>query len=130
MEGIQMSHKTAAMMVSARAVALSVMAPVVAQDTDDVIIVRGTAQERYVVDETNVGRIQQDILDAARSVVVIPEQIILDQQIEDLNDALRNAPGATASDGFGGTLDDFSLRGFRRDAIYRIGIRLSQATLI
>lgn len=56
-------------------------------------------------------------------VEIVPEQILLDQKITDLGEALRNVPGVAQSDGFGGTNDDFFLRGFRRNTVYRDGLR-------
>ena len=64
-----------------------------------------------------------DFLDLPRVVDVIPEQLLLDQKVTNLNDALRNSPGIAASDGFGGTNNDFFMRGFRRNTVYRDGLR-------
>ncbi len=92
------------------------------------IVVRGTRQERYNVHSTTVGRLDQDILKIPRSITVIPEQVLLDQQVSDLGDALKNVSGLTDGDGFGGTLTDYFIRGFRRNSIFRNGVRLSQVT--
>ena len=56
-------------------------------------------------------------------VNTIPEQLVVDQKITDLNEALQNTPGISQSDGFGGTNDDFFVRGFRRNTVYRDGFR-------
>lgn len=91
---------------------------------DNVIIVTGTKQERYRIEDSGaLTGFQLDYLELPRVVNVIPEQLILDQKITDLGEALRNTPGVTQSDGFGGTNDDFFIRGFRRNSVYRNGFR-------
>jgi iron complex outermembrane receptor protein len=88
------------------------------------ITVTGTNQKRYVLDSTkSLTGFPVDFLDLPRVVNIIPEQVILDQKITDLSEALRNSPGIALGDGFGGTNDDFLIRGFRRNAVYRNGFR-------
>lgn len=88
------------------------------------ITVVGTAQSRYLVDESSsLTGFDLDFLELPRIVNTIPEQLILDQKVTELTDILRNTPGISLSDGFGGTNDDFLVRGFRRNAIYRNGFR-------
>ncbi|MEO9600360.1 TonB-dependent siderophore receptor [Parasphingorhabdus sp.] len=91
---------------------------------DNVIVVTGTKQERYRIEDSGaLTGFRLDYLELPRVVNVIPEQLILDQKITDLGEALRNTPGVTQSDGFGGTNDDFFIRGFRRNSVYRNGFR-------
>ena len=88
------------------------------------VVVIGTDQSRYVTsDKGALTGFQLDFLELPRVVNIIPEQLVLDQKITDLNEALRNTPGVTQSDGFGGTNDDFLIRGFRRNVVYRDGFR-------
>ncbi|MBL8264964.1 TonB-dependent siderophore receptor [Steroidobacter sp.] len=98
------------------------------EDTLQEVVVFGTRQERYSARTATIGRIEQDILTTPRSIQVIPEQVLLDQQVSSLGEALRNVAGLTEGDGFGGTLTDFLIRGFRRDSIFRNGMRLSAVT--
>ncbi|MEM8919317.1 MAG: TonB-dependent siderophore receptor [Pseudomonadota bacterium] len=96
------------------------------QKDENVIVVIGTDQTRYRIEDTDaLTGFQLDYLELPRVVNVIPEQLILDRKITDLNEALRNTPGITESDGFGGTNDDFFIRGFRRNSVYRNGFRRS-----
>lgn len=97
-------------------------------DTLQEVVVFGTRQDRYAARTATIGRIEQDILTTPRSLQVIPEQVLLDQQVSSLGEALRNVAGLTEGDGFGGTLTDFLIRGFRRDSIFRNGMRLSAVT--
>lgn len=88
------------------------------------ITVTGTNQKRYIVESTeSLTGFPVDFLDLPRVVNIIPEQVILDQKITDLSEALRNSPGIALGDGFGGTNDDFLIRGFRRNTVYRNGFR-------
>jgi len=88
------------------------------------VIVIGTDQGRYQVEDSRaLTGFQLDYLELPRVVNVIPEQLIIDQKITDLGEALRNTAGVTQSDGFGGTNDDFLIRGFRRNTVYRNGFR-------
>ncbi|CAD5248189.1 TonB-dependent siderophore receptor [Alteromonas sp. 38] len=94
------------------------------EDSLEKITVVGTAQSRYVVGESSsLTGFELDFLSLPRVVNIIPEQLILDQKITDLSEALRNTPGVSLGDGFGGTNDDFLIRGFRRNAVYRDGFR-------
>lgn len=92
-------------------------------ELDEVIVV-GTRQERYAASQASLGRFKQDVLTTPRSIQVIPEQVLIDQQVESVQEALKNVAGLTPSDGFGGTQTDFLLRGFQRDAMFRNGMRL------
>lgn len=96
------------------------------KDEIEVISVTGTKQARYII-EAKDGATGLDLsfLDNPRNVTLLPEQLILDRKITTLEEALRNAPGVSAGDGFGGTRDDFFMRGFRRNAEYRNGFRRS-----
>ena len=88
------------------------------------ITVIGTQQSRYVVKESSaLTGFDLNFLELPRIVNIIPEQLILDQKVTELTDLLRNTPGITLQDGFGGTNDDFLVRGFRRSAVYRNGFR-------
>lgn len=90
----------------------------------ETIMVTGTNQKRYIIESTeSLTGFSVDFLDLPRIVNIIPEQVILDQKITDLSEALRNSPGISLGDGFGGTNDDFFIRGFRRNTVYRNGFR-------
>ena len=91
----------------------------------DVIRVVGTPPERYQTESSDaLTGFDVPYLDLPRSVEVIPEQILLDRKVTTLTEALQNASGVSLSDGFGGTNDDFLIRGFRRNSVYRNGFRL------
>ncbi len=84
------------------------------------IIVTGTDQSRYLATSTDaLSGMRLDFLELPRVVEIIPEQILLDQKITELDEALRNVPGVSFSDGFGGSNNDFLIRGFRRNTAQR-----------
>lgn len=82
------------------------------------ILVLGTAAERYRAGATSaLTGLDLDFLELPRVVDVIPEQLLLDQKITELDEALRNVPGVSFSDGIRGSNNDFLIRGFRRNTI-------------
>lgn len=92
----------------------------------EVIDVVGTNQSRYIIQaKDGATGLDLSFLENPRNVTLIPEQLMLDRKITTLEEALRNAPGVSAGDGFGGTNDDFFMRGFRRNAVYRNGFRIT-----
>lgn len=98
-------------------------APVEVRDVEEIVVV-GTDQSRYVIDSTtSATSLPLDFLESPRSISLLPEQLFLDRKITSLQEALRNAPGVLAGDGFGGTRDDFYIRGFQRNNTYRDGFR-------
>jgi iron complex outermembrane receptor protein len=101
--------------------------PVSAAEIDlETVVVTGTDQSRYRVDDkASLTGFPLDYLELPRVVDVIPEQILLDQKVTELEEALRNVPGISYSDGFGGSNNDFLIRGFRRNTVYRDGLRVA-----
>lgn len=89
------------------------------------VLVIGTDGSRY---QTNAGLsltgLALDYLELPRVVEVISEQLILDQKVTELEEVLRNVPGISLSDGFGGSNNDYLIRGFRRSAVYQNGVRV------
>ncbi|MBL8265453.1 TonB-dependent receptor plug domain-containing protein, partial [Steroidobacter sp.] len=94
------------------------------QATVEELVVLGVDPRRYDIaaSDTLTG-FPLSFLDSPRSVEIIPEQVLLDQKALDLAEALQNVTAVTFSDGFGGTNDDFLVRGFRRNSVYRDGFR-------
>ncbi|HEY9751288.1 MAG TPA: TonB-dependent receptor, partial [Allocoleopsis sp.] len=103
-----------------------------ADDESDVIRIVATddEEEGYTVRRaTSATRTETPLRDTPRSVQVVPEQVIEDQRNIRLGDALRNVSGVVQGDGFGGTLDRFTIRGFAQDVFLRNGFRQSQSSL-
>jgi iron complex outermembrane receptor protein len=90
------------------------------------VVIAGTPQERYDARTTITGtRLPTDLADVPRTVDIIPEQLLQDQHAREMEDVYKVAPNVVLNDGYGGTREDYIIRGFRRrDDIYRDGVRL------
>lgn len=85
----------------------------------DKLVVSGTNQSSYVFDEADSATgFTADVDDLPRTIQVIPEQLIIDQNSDDLTDVLSNAAGVTRSDGFGGTETEVNIRGFTNNRTF------------
>jgi len=95
-------------------------------ESDTEIIVTGTPESRYVSQNPQTGsRIEKTILDTPRTVDAIPEQVLRDQHIRELSEIYRYSANVVNNDGYGGTREDYIIRGFRRrDDVYRDGVRM------
>ncbi|MEM7759728.1 MAG: TonB-dependent siderophore receptor [Cyanobacteria bacterium P01_A01_bin.40] len=84
---------------------------------------QGNDDNYFVPNATTATRTDTPILDTPQSVQIIPREVLQDQQVIRLDEALRNVSGVT----FGGTdlgRDlDFSIRGFDDATILRNGFR-------
>ena len=94
-------------------------------DEEIEIIATGEGEEDdyYVPDASTATRTDTPLRDIPQSIQVIPEQVLEDQQVVELNEALRNVSGVT----FGGTTYgftyNFNIRGFANAPILRDGFR-------
>ncbi len=69
--------------------------------------------------------INAPLMSTPRSIQVIPEQLIKEQQAQDLKEVLKNVSGVQTIATAGDTLDNFSVRGFVISDIYQDGFALS-----
>ena len=99
--------------------ASAVMAQETAGVSLEALSVAGTPLSRYDFDQASsaTGFIA-DVDDLPRSVQVLPEQLILDQNASNLTDVLVNAPGVTRSHGFGGATTQVAIRGFVNNHLF------------
>ena len=74
---------------------------------------------------TSLDTLPQKILDTPQSINVVPLEVIREQGVSNLQDALKNVPGITLNAGEGGTHGDLvNLRGFSAgDDFFRDGLR-------
>lgn len=90
------------------------------------IVVTGEQEEDYVVDEATTATLTETPLrDIPQSIQIIPRQVIEDQQVIQLQDALRNVSGVQQTNTFGGSRDSYIIRGFDqfRGGFLRNGFR-------
>lgn len=85
-----------------------------AQKDEQIEILVTGEQDGYHVPDTNVGtRTDTPLRDIPQSIQIIPQQVLEEQQVNTLNEAIKNVPGATQTapnyiPGFAG----FTIRGF------------------
>jgi iron complex outermembrane recepter protein len=91
------------------------------------IVATGEQDEGYNPSRASTAtRTDTPLRDVPASIQVIPQQVIDDQQIIELRDALENVGGITLDGDYGGTgAGSFIIRGFTQDTIFRDGFRVS-----
>ena len=101
------------------------IAPADATDESLRIVVTGEESSRYVEPTATTGtRTDNPLRNIPQSIQVIPREVLEDQQVIRLNDALRNVSGAVSA-GQTGTAQRFIIRGFEDPQILRDGFRLT-----
>ncbi|BAY68246.1 TonB-dependent siderophore receptor [Anabaena sp. FACHB-709] len=76
-------------------------------------------QNRYRVPNASTGtRTDTLIRDIPQTIQVVPEQVIKDQRVTRLRDALLNIGGVVQDGGFGSTSDQIGIRGFFGDGTF------------
>ncbi|WP_099066289.1 TonB-dependent receptor [Nostoc linckia] len=90
-------------------------APAAQSDEPIELVVTGEQDNYRVTDSSTGTKTDTPLRDIPQSIQVIPQQILRDQQITGLDDALRNAPGVSQS--FNSAANNFfSIRGFEAAA--------------
>jgi iron complex outermembrane recepter protein len=101
-----------------------------AQGEDAIELVVTGEQDSYRAPNTTTGtRTDTPIRDIPQSIQVIPRQILEDQKVNRLTDAIRNISGVVEGDSFAGTVDNFNIRGFDFTSTFRDGFREPGDTL-
>lgn len=119
----------ARMAVGMLAVALSPSLALAAEtgQTLETVTVEGEAplRDTYKAETTSIGKTKQQLRDIPQSITVVNQQLMQDQGVATLKDALRNVPGITFAAGEGGrTGDQVVIRGFSAATdTYRDGMR-------
>ncbi|PSB31159.1 AMIN domain-containing protein, partial [Chlorogloea sp. CCALA 695] len=88
------------------------------------ILVTGRQEDGYNIPEaTTVTRTDTPIRDIPQSIQVVPRQVLEDRQVTRLEEALRNVSGVFSGNNFGGTIDNFNIRGFADSTTLRDGFK-------
>mgnify|MGYP001799690232 CR=1 FL=1 len=88
------------------------------------LVVTGEDEDTYFVpDASTATRTDTPILEIPASVQVIPQQVLEDQQVIRIEDALSNLSGVTFAGTFAGLDVNFNIRGFDDAPIFRDGFR-------
>ncbi|MGV2831152.1 TonB-dependent siderophore receptor [Myxosarcina sp. GI1(2024)] len=94
-------------------------------DEEIEVIATGEAEDDdyYVPDATTATRTDTLLRDIPQSIQIVPQEVIEDQNITRIGDALRNVSGVTPQRDFGNITDRFSIRGFDDSITLRNGFR-------
>lgn len=76
------------------------------------IVAEGQDDDYFVPDASTATRTDTPILDIPASIQVVPRQVLEDQQVIRLDEALDNVSGVSRATTFSGTTLDFNIRGF------------------
>jgi iron complex outermembrane receptor protein len=94
---------------------------------EEELVVIGEQESGYrAPNSTTATKTDTPLRDIPQSIQVVPEQILKDQQVRTLNDAVQNVSGVQQDDSFGGQIDRVNIRGFQTDTFLQDGIRQSQ----
>ncbi|MEO1353623.1 MAG: TonB-dependent receptor [Cyanobacteria bacterium J06635_15] len=97
-----------------------------AQSPDDAIQITVTGEQEddyFAPDASTATRTDTPILDIPVSIQVIPRQVLEDQQVIRLEEALTNVSGVTTSNSFGNAGENFNIRGFNDATVLLDGFR-------
>ncbi len=94
-------------------------------DREIEVIATGEGEEGdYTVpDASSATRTDTPIRDIPQSIQVIPQEILKDQQVNRLDEALSNVSGTTFAGTFGNTSLNFNIRGFENAPVLQDGFR-------
>ncbi|NOS77519.1 MAG: TonB-dependent siderophore receptor [Nitrospira sp.] len=84
------------------------------------------SRESYVVQNATSGtKTDTPIMETPLNIQVIPQQVLKDQQVISIDQALKNVSGVTTTKAVNGGFDQrFFLRGFETDTLFRNGFRM------
>ncbi|MFM2198785.1 MAG: hypothetical protein RLZZ505_2217 [Verrucomicrobiota bacterium] len=74
--------------------------------------------------KVSLGRIDVPVLDDPRSVQVLPVELLEQQGITDIQDAVKNVSSVTRSSSFTGLGENYVLRGFVQQDLFKDGFRV------
>lgn len=86
------------------------------------VVVTGEQDRDYVVDEVSTAtRTDTPLRDIPQSIQVVPQEVLEDQQVIRVRDALRNVSGIGEGNGFGDSRETYIIRGFFTNDVLRNG---------
>jgi iron complex outermembrane receptor protein len=90
------------------------------------IEVRGAPAKSYVAPVASTGtKTDTPLMETPMSIQVVPQQVLQDQKILSLDQALSNVSGVNAWSGLG-TQENYTIRGFYTTTTLRDGVRVSE----
>lgn len=92
-------------------------------DEEQEIVVTGDREGYSVPDASTATRTDTPLRDIPQSIQVVPRQVIEDQQITRISDAVRNVSGVTVQREYGDYSDAYNIRGFTTYDTLRNGFK-------
>ncbi|MEH1848848.1 MAG: TonB-dependent siderophore receptor [Nostoc sp.] len=93
------------------------------------LVVTGEQDGYRVPDATTATKTDTPVRDIPQSIQVIPQQVIKDQGITRISDALRNVSGVTKEGSYGDATDVYRIRGFVTYDTLRNGFRIQDPVI-
>ncbi|MBE9101808.1 TonB-dependent siderophore receptor [Vacuolonema iberomarrocanum] len=101
-----------------------------AEDPLRIVVTDEADEQGYRAPNATTGtRTDTPILEIPQAIQVIPSEVLEDQAITDLQDALRNVSGVSQGNTFGNTEDAFVIRGFDSATVLQNGFRAVDPSL-
>ncbi|AUB41608.1 TC.FEV.OM, iron complex outermembrane recepter protein [Nostoc flagelliforme CCNUN1] len=97
--------------------------PTAESDEPIELVVTGEQDGYRVPTASTATKTDTPLRDVPQAIQVIPRQVLQDQQVRRLNEALRNAPGVIANNSERSAFEGFTIRGFSNRNIIRNGLR-------
>jgi iron complex outermembrane receptor protein len=90
----------------------------------ELVVTAEREAEGYSVPEaTTATRTDTPLRDIPQSIQVVPRQVLEDQQVTRIGEAARNVSSVTPKPGYGGSNDNYTIRGFEVSTNLRNGFR-------
>jgi iron complex outermembrane receptor protein len=97
---------------------------------DEELVVTGEGQRGYRAPNASTAtKTDTPLRDIPQSIQVIPRQIIEDQGVQRISDAVRNVSGVAPTPGYGGASNNYTIRGFQSFRIFRDGFSNNSAEI-
>ncbi len=97
--------------------------PTTQSDEPIELVVTGEQDGYRIPTASTATKTDTPLRDVPQAIQVIPQQVLQDQQVRRLNEALKNAPGVIADNSERSAFEGFTIRGFSNRNIIRNGLR-------
>jgi iron complex outermembrane receptor protein len=91
----------------------------------EILVTRERPGEYFESDASTATRTKTPLRDIPQSIQIVPQQVIEDQNVNRLDEILRNTSGVASGDSFANTTERLVIRGFAQDTILRDGFSQS-----
>lgn len=92
-------------------------------DEEEVVVTGDRAPSYRAPTAATATKTDTPLRDIPQSIQVVPRQVIQEQQVTRIGDAARNVSGVTVLQGYGGSTDNYTIRGLTTSSNLRNGFR-------